>query len=137
MIQERADTPDASALDEIRTFLAAMATALRGTVVRFEDTTARITDLVAMRAGGANRDLVIALQNFDRLQQEFIALADVFMVAAAKSPASWLRIAGNGHPAEDAIAEIPIAGLKERLSRHLGVAMSDLMASPTSDEAVF
>jgi len=135
--QEQTDAVNPPALDEIRTFFAVMATALRETVVRFEETTARVTELTVMRGGRADRDLVVALQNFDRLQQEFATLADVFVLAAAKSPESWLRTAGNGHPVEDAIAKIPIADLKERFLRHLGIAMSDLTTSPMSEEVVF
>lgn len=138
--QEQTDAPDPPAFDEVRTFLAVMAMALRETVVRFEETTARVTELAVMRAGRTDRadhDLVVALQNFDRLQQEFSTLADVFIMAAGKSPESWLRTAGNGHPAEDAIAKIRIADLRERLLRHLGVAMSDLTASPMLEEVVF
>jgi len=135
--QEQTAAPDPPALDEIRTFLAVMAMALRETVVRFEVTTARVTDLAVMRAGRADRNLVVALQNFDRLQQELATLAEVFILAAAKSRESWLRTAGGGHPAEDAIARIPIADLKERLLRHLGIAMSDLTTSSMSEDVVF
>ncbi len=135
--QEQTDVLEPRALDEIRTFFAVMAMALRETVVHFEETTARVSELTVMRGGRADRALVVALQNFDRLQQEFATLADVFILAAAKSPESWLRTAGNGHPVEDAIAKIPIADLKERLLRHLGIAMADLTTSPMSEDAVF
>lgn len=137
MTQEQTRGSNPQALDEIRTFLGVMAVALRETVAGFEETTARVIDLVTVRAGRADRDLVVALQNFDRLQQEFATFADVFNLAAAKSHESWVRTAGDGHPVEDAIAKIPIADLKDRLLRHLGAAMSDLMTEPTSDEAVF
>ena len=135
--EEQTNAPDPPVLDEIRTFFAVMATALRETAVHFEETTARVAELTVMRGGRADRDLVVALQNFDRLQQELATLADVFILAAAKSSDSWLRTVGNGHPVEDAIAKIPIAHLKERLVRNFGIAMSVLTTSPISEDAVF
>lgn len=136
-IQEHSDASARPATDEIRTFLAVMAMALRETVVGFEETAARVSELLTTRIGRADRDLVVTLQNFDRLQQEFATLADVFVQAAAKSRESWLRAAGDAHPAEDTIAKIPIGDLKERLLRHLGATVSDLTASAVSEEAVF
>lgn len=64
--------------DLIGTILVALADALHETVSRFEETAGGVTHLVAKPIGGnASRDLVVTLQNFDRLQQEFAALANV------------------------------------------------------------
>jgi hypothetical protein len=126
-----------STITEIATFLAATATVLRETVVQFEKTTSRITEGVLARPGHADRELIVTLQDFDRLQQEFATLAEVLTHAASKSSASWLRAEGGGHPAEDAIARISIADLKERLMRRLGVSMMELTLAPTGDEVVF
>jgi len=64
--------------DLIGAILVALADALHETVSRFEETAGGVTHLVAKPIGGsANRDLVVTLQNFDRLQQEFAALANV------------------------------------------------------------
>lgn len=136
IVEESTDASDRPAFDEIRTFLAVMATTVRETVVRLEATTARVTELAVMRAGRADRDLVVVLQNFDRLQQEFVTLADVLVLAAGKSDESWVRTVGNGHPAEDAIAGVPIADLKDRLRRHLDAALPDL-TSDTAEDAIF
>lgn len=135
-IQEQTEASDRAALDHIRTFLAVMATALRETVVRFEETTACVTGLVVKRAGGADRDLVVTLQNFDRLQQEFSILTDVCGLAAGKSRESWSAI-DDAHPVEDAIEKIPMADLKGRMLRRLVDARLELTASPMSEEAVF
>ena len=44
-------------------------------VLRLEETVGRVTDLV-MGSGRPDRELVVTLQSFDRLKQEFEALGD-------------------------------------------------------------
>jgi hypothetical protein len=136
-IQSQGAEAEVLALDEIRTFLSVMATAVRDTLGQFEQTTTRVIDLAVMRVGRPDRDLVVTLQTFDRLQQEFATLADVLNLAAGKSRESWLRGTGNGHPAEDAIARVSIAALKDRLLRDLRGAAADLMEAAEPEEAVF
>ena len=129
--------PDRPLIDEIATFLVATAIVLRETVMRLEKTTARITENVTMRSTQADRNLIVTLQDFDRLQQEFVTIAEVLTQVAAKSSESWVRTEGGGHPAEDAIATISIADLKERLMRHLGSSMFELPTEPTAEDVVF
>jgi hypothetical protein len=112
-------------LDNIRTFLSVMAMELHETILRLERTTARVTELTALRSSRPERELVVALQDFDRLQQEFVSFANVFASAAAKSLESWRRDAQDGHPAEDAIATIPLTDLKLRILRQLGAGDAD------------
>ena len=132
-----ADGPGRPLIDEIATFLVATAIVLRETVMRFEGTTARITERITMRSTQADRDLIVTLQDFDRLQQEFVTIAEVLTQVAAKSSESWVRTEGGGHPAEDAIATISIADLKERLMRHLGSSMFELPTELTAEDVVF
>ena len=122
-------------IDEIATFFAATAAALRETLTRFERTTARITEYVTPRPALADRDLIVTLQDFDRQQQELATLVDVLTRAAGKSGESWLRAEGGGHPAEDAIATVSIADLKDRLMYSLSASPLDLVAG--TDEMVF
>lgn len=122
---------------EVGTFLVATAEVLRETIMRFEKTTARITESVVTRPGQADRDLIVTLQDFDRLQQEFLTLAEVLTQAAAKSSESWLRVEGRGHPAEDAISGISVADLKERLERQLNISVMDLAPASAGDEVEF
>jgi hypothetical protein len=113
-------------LENIRTFLSVMAMELHETILRLERTTARVTELTALRASRPERELVVALQDFDRLQQEFVSFADVFASAATKSLESWRRpTTQEGHPAEDAIAKIPLTDLKSRILRQLGTGDED------------
>ena len=138
MTAARQGDPQLQALvGEIATFLVATAMVLRETVMRFEKTTARVTESVAARADQVDRDLIVTLQDFDRLQQEFATLAEVLTQAAAKPGESWLRAEGGNHPAEDAIASILIADLKDRLMQRLGFSPADAEASPVAEEAVF
>jgi hypothetical protein len=120
------------AVGEIGTFLAATAEVLRETVMRFEKTTASITEHVMTRQGQADRDFIVTLQDFDRLQQEFLMLAEVLTQAAGKTGESWLRAEGGGHPAEDAVAGILVADLKERLMRQLNISLITL--APTDGD---
>jgi len=113
-------------LDNVRKFLGVMATELHETILRLERTTARVTELTALRTARPDRDLVVALQDFDRLQQEFVSFADTFASAAAKSPESWQQPNEDGHPAGDAVAKIPLTDLKARILRQLGSADEDL-----------
>lgn len=129
------NVPAKPLIDEIATFLAATAAALRETITRFERTTARITESVTTRPSLADRDLIVTLQDFDRLQQELATLAEVLSRAAGKSGKSWLRAEGGGHPAEDAIATVSIADLKDRLMYSLSASPLDLAVG--SDEVVF
>jgi hypothetical protein len=123
--------------NEISTFLLATAKALRETVSRFEQTTARITEKVAAQSTQADRSLIVMLQDFDRLQQEFAALAEMLDRVAGKPEESWLRKGGGAHPAKDAIATISVADLKDRLTRHLGILRIDLGVAPMGEEVVF
>lgn len=121
-------SPQKSA-DEIRTFLAAISTVLHETVAAFELTVSRITEITVTRPGRADRDLVVALQDFDRLQQEFATLGQVLGKLSAKAADAEEGDAGH----HEVIADISIADLKERLAHHLMVLTSDLPDVPQED----
>lgn len=124
-------------INEISAFLLATAKALCETVSRFEETTARVTERVLSQPTQADRELIVMLQDFDRLQQEFAALAEMFIRATARTEESWLSGEGDWRPAEDAIAKISVADLKDRLTRHLGILRIDLGIAPMDEEVVF
>lgn len=136
-MEAREASAAAPPVNEVSTFLTATAMVLRETIARFEMTTARILEHILKRPGDANRDLIVTLQDFDRLQQEFVTLAEVLTQAAAKSSDSWQRVEGRGHPAEDALAHVSMGELKERLMRSLGISIFDLGATATAEEAEF
>ncbi len=116
--------------DEIRTFLAAISTVLHETVAAFELTVGRITEITVTRPGRADRELVVALQDFDRLQQEFMTLGQILGKLSNKSdPDAEDREVGH----DQVIADISIADLKARLAHHLMVLTSDLPDVPQED----
>lgn len=123
-------------ITEISTFLVATAMVLRESIMRYEATTNRITQSLLTQADKVDRDLVMTIQEFDRLHQEFATLSEVLIQAAAKSGKSWLREEGGGHPAEDTLASISIADLKERLMRRLGASILNFDPNE-SEEVVF
>lgn len=124
-------------VNEISAFLLATARALGETVSRFEDTTARITEKVMAQSTPADRDLVVMLQDFDRLQQEFAALAELFIRATAKPEQSWLHEDDDNHPGRAAIATVSLAELKDRLTRHLGILRIDMGVAAMEEEVFF
>jgi hypothetical protein len=135
LASDDADQADGQAGDDVGAFLATVATTLRETVSQLESTVGRITETVVTRSAQVDRELVVMLQDFDRLQQEFAALGDLIAHCAATSGArsgtAWID-----HHGRMAIAAISVADLKDRFLRHLD-GPTGLAASPTSDEVVF
>ena len=123
--------------NEIGPFFAAVAALQRETVSRFEATVGRLTELTMNGASSSDRDLIMTLQNFDRLQQEFAALGDML--------ARFGTIMGDflsSHDLSDhldrhVIADISIADLKERLLRHYRPEVDGLDTATVLDEAIF
>ena len=124
--------------DDMGAFLAAVAILQRETVSRFEETVSRLTNLATMGAGRSDRDLIMTLQDFDRLQQEFAALGEVL----ARFGIAMDGLTPSGEISDrldrDVIAGISIGDLKERLLRYYRSDEADSDASMVIlDEAVF
>jgi hypothetical protein len=98
--------------------LGAVATIMRQTVGRFEETVGRISELVVARTDRPDRELVVTLQDFDRLQQELAALNDVVEYFAATASAGAVDIWDEQH-GHRAITAITVADLRDRLLDHL------------------
>jgi hypothetical protein len=117
--------------DDLRRLIAAMAICLRETVASFEDTVTRITEMTVLRHGSnADRELVVALQEFDRLQQEFATLSDILLRLSAppeERPPSSAEL----------IPAIAIAGLRDRMARRLTEGEDDLELSPLPGDVEF
>lgn len=108
---------DLSAVD-LNAFLPALAGMLRETVSRFEDTANRVSDLVIQQREQASLDLIVALQDFDRLQQEFSALGDALMRYIAATDPSTVP-AQDGVTDQDVIGGILLEDMRQRLLRRL------------------
>ena len=118
---------------EVNKFLAAIATVLRETVGAFESTVGRVTEITVTRPGRADRDLVVALQDFDRLQQELATLSEVIARLSLKPEADE---AAAGTEA-DMLAAISIADLKDRLARHLRTLSADIPVVDVGQDVEF
>lgn len=93
--------------------LSALSTVLRDTIARFDQISGKVSENIMTRGNPADFDLIVALQDFDRLQQEFGALSDVISHCVEV----W-NVAGGEHAPfrHDPIAAITLADLKERLA---------------------
>ena len=100
--------------DNVGAFLAVFAALLLDNVLRLEETVGRVTDLV-MSSGRPDRELVVTLQSFDRLKQEFEALGDALTRYAESTNA--VPVAGEERVqlGEEVISAITVADLKDRL----------------------
>jgi hypothetical protein len=117
--------------------LAALASILRDSTGRFEETSDRITQLVVARESGSGVDIIVALQEFDRLRQDFEAIEGILAgcAQATERPAEHQ----TGHPLRDVIAEIPVVDFKNRLARRLAWVSQDTYTAdaPFVEEAIF
>lgn len=126
------------ALSEVAALLGVLATLFLDNVRELEDTVSRVTDLV-MRDGKPDRELIVTLQSFDRLKQEFEALSGALARYAASTNAlSPLASEELRQPfGRDVIHDIALGDLKgrflDRLENGLGTAFQPLR-EPSEDE---
>jgi hypothetical protein len=110
---EVASAPD-SALAEVAALLGVLATLFLDNVRELEDTVARVTELV-MRDTKPDRELIVTLQSFDRLKQEFEALSGALARYADSTHTLPLDSDEPREPfGRDVIHDITLADLKER-----------------------
>jgi len=114
--------------------LTALADEMGETIGRLEEIAARISQIVLANGGGATRDLIVELQGFDRLQQEFSAFArSLLRCAEAAYELPW----SGEHDARlrsEVVMAISVAELRGRVLRRFA---EEALASSPEDEAVF
>ena len=114
--------------------LNAVNTVLHETLDRFEQASGKVTQTVLTRGNPGDYELIEALQNFDRIHQEFSAIKSMITrCASATAPGS---VAGEVSCGPEAVADITLTDIKQRLLSCLG----DSMPRPGEevlDEAVF
>jgi hypothetical protein len=119
---------------DVGAFIAVFAALLLDNVVTLEETVSRVSDLV-MGSGRPDRQLIVTLQSFDRLKQEFEALGDALIRYAGAANG----IAGREDHAQlgrDIIAAISVADLKNRLLSRLDIALPLVSAPSMADVPV-
>lgn len=118
-------------------FLTGISALLRESVQRFEAISGGVTEAVMSRPGIADRDLIVTLQAFDRLQQEFVAVADVLARYSGSLADSASRHESPARVEEEVIAAIAMSDLKERLLQHLRNRPGAPSETPPPGEEVF
>jgi hypothetical protein len=117
--------------------LATLASILRDSTGRFEETSDRIAQLVVARETGSGVDIIVALQEFDRLRQDFEAIEGILAGCAQAIE----RAAANeaGRPLRDVIGEIPVVDFKTRFARRLAWVSQEVNTADTAfvEEAIF
>lgn len=103
---------------DMSAFLGTLATLLRETIARFEQTTGRVSDMVIAHTGRADPDLVVALQDFDRLQQEFSAVGEVLSRMEATINGAWPTDVPAADLQSELLKTVTFADLRKRLSQH-------------------
>jgi hypothetical protein len=127
--------------EDVKAFLDALAALVRDTVGRFEETVGRVTGMI-MPGGSrkADRDLIVTLQNFDRLQQEFAALGEALAryAAATSRPSDGEK--DHRQLGHEVVSEICMADLKVRFLQQLRELQGDAVdatADAEGEEAIF
>ena len=115
--------------------LSAVSTVLHETLDRFENASGRVAQSVLTRGNPADHELIQALQNFDRIHQEFSAIKHMITHCATASAEG--RLADNAQWGQDAVAGITLTDVKQRLLACLGETMPQPAAEPMGEEVVF
>lgn len=124
--------PADESANNVGAFLAVFAALLLDNVLRLEETVGRVTDLV-MGSGRPDRELIVTLQSFDRLKQEFEALGEALTRYAEATNATPLRGEQRAQLEQNVIAEITVADLKDRLLRRLQDDLPEIVSPPISE----
>ena len=123
-----------SSANDVGAFLSVFAALLLDNVLRFEETAGRVTDLV-MSNGRPERQLIVTLQTFDRLKQEFEALGDALARYAESTNALPLAGEERARLGQDVIAAITVADLRDRLARRLQDDL-EIIPAPHMSESI-
>jgi hypothetical protein len=110
--------------------LNALSTVLSETLERFEATSGKVTETVLSGGHAEDHDLIVALQDFDRIHQEFSAIKNVISRYVATSVEH-----GNTQSGHDAISAVTLSHLKARLLNCLDGDLID--DEPAEEEAEF
>ena len=118
---------------ELHRLLKVLSTLFLDNVHHLEETVSQVTDLIT-RDGKPDKELIVTLQSFDRLKQEFEALGGALAhyADAAKGPLSGEALAQFGR---QVIGTIALADLRVRLLDKLQpTAPAVVLSGPPAEE---
>lgn len=121
--------------NDVGAFLAVFAALLLDNVLRLDETVGQVTDIV-MGSGKPDRELIVTLQSFDRLKQEFEALGDALTRYAEATNATPLGGEERAQLGQNVIAAITVADLKDRLVQRLQDELPGIVAPPILELAL-
>lgn len=119
--------------NDVGSFLAVFAALLLDNVLRLDETVGRVTDMV-IASGRPDKDLVVELQSFDRLKQEFEALGDALTRYAESTNSVPPAGEERAQLGQEVIGAITLAELKDRLLSRLQEEMPEIAAPATSQQ---
>ncbi|MBX9776525.1 MAG: hypothetical protein K2Y71_19270 [Xanthobacteraceae bacterium] len=120
--------------NDVGSFLAVFAALLLDNVLRLDETVGRVTDLV-IGSGRPDKELVVTLQSFDRLKQEFEALGDALTRYAGATNSIPSEGQERAQLGQEVVAAITLAELKDRLLCRLQEDLPQVAAPPVSQQA--
>lgn len=126
--------PGPESSHDVGSFLAVFAALLLDNVLRLDETVGRVTDMVIAN-GRPDKELIVTLQDFDRLKQEFEALGDALTRYAETTnsvPSAGEERALLG---QEVVAAITLAELKSKLLSRLREEQPRTVAAPRSQHA--
>ena len=118
--------------NDVGAFLAVFSALLLDNALRLDETVGIVTDYVM--ATKPSRDLVVTLQSFDRLKQEFEALGEALTRYAEAHNSAPMSGNERAQLAHNVIAGITVHDLKERLLNRLQDDLADLPLPVISPE---
>jgi hypothetical protein len=130
-------SPEAGAGQSARdlgAFLGTLATLLRETIGRFEQTTDRVSEMVIGHTGRAGPDLVRAIQDFDRLQQELGAVGDVLSRLEISTAGQWPGNPSVSDLKAELLSCVKLADVQKRLALHFEPPVPEVIVEPTPEE---
>lgn len=117
--------------NDVGAFLAVFAALLLDNVVRLDETVGQVTDLV-MGHGRPSREMVVTLQHFDRLKQEFEALGEALTRYAEAANATEMDADERAELERNVISAITVTDLKDRLLCRLQNDLPSVVAPEVS-----
>src|SRR5262245_28200328 len=102
-------------------------------VLRLDETVGRVTDMV-IASGRPDKELVVELQSFDRLKQEFEALGDALTRYAESTNSVPPAGEERAQLGQEVIGAITLAELKDRLLSRLQEEMPEIAAPAMSQQ---